>query len=77
MTQLDRLTRRAILTTFPICAILADEQAMSAGSVGEFFARITSDSFLFSSVMMGVFIIGMAMLVFIIHDGVTKSLADD
>lgn len=77
MTQLDRLTRRAMLAAFPVSAILADEQAMSAGSVGEFFARIFSDSFLFSSILLGVMAVGIAMLVFIIDDGVKKSLADE
>ena len=76
MVELNSVTKLAILLAFPIVAILTDEQAMSAGSVSEFLARIFSDSFLLNSFLTLVLAVGTFALFFIIHEGVTKSLED-
>lgn len=67
--RLSSTYKYVIAIGFIAGAILSDDEAMAASSVNEFFARVFSDSFLISSVLMGVIIVGMIMLVALLSDG--------
>ncbi len=67
--RLSSTYKYAIAVGFVAGSVLTDEDAMGASSVNEFFARVFSDSFLISSVLMGVIVVGMIMLVALLSDG--------